>query len=343
MDGTVLDVFNTDPFSFISLTDSINKMPYIPGRAGTVANWIERGITTLTLMIEERNGVLELINPSERGSAGDAFAKRQRKVRVLRVPHYQIDDGVWADEVQEFGSENQVMALQTLVSERAQEHVTSRLDPTLEYQRLGALQGIILNADGSVLYNLFDEFGVTQPITVSFELDSTAANGSVRAACNQMVREIGNSMGGLPFAGVHALVGADFYEALIKNAEVRATYLNQMEAAQLRNGTVYQPFNYGGITFEEYRGATGIDDEDQTIVKPMVEPTEAHFFPVNVPGLYRTVNAPADYIDTVNTIGLPRYNRLWRMDNDKGMKMEIQSNSLSFVTRPRVLRKATLT
>ena len=33
------------------------------------------------------------------------------------------------------------------------------LDPTLEYQRLGAVKGVILNADGSTMYDLFSEFG----------------------------------------------------------------------------------------------------------------------------------------------------------------------------------------
>jgi hypothetical protein len=32
-----------------------------------------------------------------------------------------------------------------------------------------------------------------------------------------------------------------------------------------------------------------------------------YFFPVGVPGLFRQYNAPADFVETANTIGLPRY------------------------------------
>jgi Phage major capsid protein E len=35
--------------------------------------------------------------------------------------------------------------------------------------------------------------------------------------------------------------------------------------------------------------------------------SKAYFFPVGVPGLFRQYNAPADFVETANTIGLPRY------------------------------------
>jgi hypothetical protein len=35
--------------------------------------------------------------------------------------------------------------------------------------------------------------------------------------------------------------------------------------------------------------------------------SKAYFFPVGVPGLFRQYNALADFVETANTIGLPRY------------------------------------
>jgi hypothetical protein len=32
--------------------------------------------------------------------------------------------------------------------------------------------------------------------------------------------------------------------------------------------------------------------------------SKAYFFPVGVPGLFRQYNAPADFVETANTIGL---------------------------------------
>ena len=64
---------------------------------------------------------------------------------------------------------------------RLRQHAQLTLDPTIEYQRVGALKGIILNGDGSTLYNLFTEFGVTPPTEVGFDLaNATPANGALR-------------------------------------------------------------------------------------------------------------------------------------------------------------------
>ena len=52
----VLDVFNNDAFSVLSLTDAINRQPFVPGRAGTVIDWAEAGVTTLDVMLEEIAG-----------------------------------------------------------------------------------------------------------------------------------------------------------------------------------------------------------------------------------------------------------------------------------------------
>jgi hypothetical protein len=328
----MLDVFKADGFSVISLTNAVNKMPYVPGRAGQVIDWNEVGIPTTTVMIEEQSGTLALINPTGRGGPGVSVAKDKRKVRNLTVPHIQIDDTIMAEEVQgvrAFGQENQVQTVMDVVNMRMQQHVSLKIDPTLEYQRMGAVRGIILNPDGSTLYNLFTEFNVSQPAEVAFDL-TNAANGAVRKTCTDVVRTIAAAMGGIPFQGVYAFCSDAFWDDLIKNAEVRATYLNTVAAAELRTGVAFERFNFGGITFENYRGAV-------TGSTQFVLTDKAHFFPVGSPGLWNTVYAPADYIETVNTIGRPRYAKQFPMPNDKGVNLEVQANPLSYCTRPNTL------
>src|SRR3546814_9324559 len=51
---------------------------------------------------------------------------------------------------------------------------------TLEHLRMGALKGVILDADGSVLYDLFDEFDIT-PQTIAYDLGNAGTN--VKAKC----------------------------------------------------------------------------------------------------------------------------------------------------------------
>lgn len=340
---SALDVFKGNAFSVISLTDAVNKIPHVPGRAGQVINWNEQGVSNTGIMLEEKKGILTLIDPTPRGGPGTSTQKEKRTARTLTIPHYEVDDAVYAEEVQgvrAFGSETQVETIMAKIMSRLDGHVSQNLDPTLEYQRLGALKGIILNGDGSTLYNLFTEFGVTAQTTVYMNLAAaaSASTGAIRTKCTGIVRSIANSLGGVAFTGVYGFAGDNFWDALIASKETRETFQAQ-EAAQLRAGAAFASFLYGGIMWENYRGATGDVDADKTMT-PFVDPDEAHCFPVGVPGLFRTVYAPADYIETVNTNGLPRYARQYPMPNGKGVSLESQMNALSYCVRPRALIKA---
>jgi Phage major capsid protein E len=334
----MLDIFKGDAFSVFSLTDRINQLPFIPGRAGTVIDWNEGGVSTLSVGVESISGVLRLIDPSPRGSPGQTTPKNRRNLRMLRIPHYQIDDAVYADEVQgirAFGSETVLQTVMGKVDERMSEHVQLEFDPTLEYQRIGALKGIILNADGSTLYNLFTEFDVDPLADVVFDFDAaTPSPGAIRTACAEIARSIARAMGGLPYGHLHAFCGDSFYDQLIASEETRETYEFQQAASQLRAPSAFTVLQFAEITFENYRGGIGAEE-----VTPFIATDECQIFPVGVPGLFRTLYAPADYIETVNTIGLPRYSKQYPMDNGKGIHMEMQTNALSYCTRPRVLVK----
>ena len=58
---------------------------------------------------------------------------------------------------------------------------------TLEHLRMGALKGVILDADGSTLVNLYDEFEI-QPKEVSCALGT--ATTDVKKKCLEVLRHI---------------------------------------------------------------------------------------------------------------------------------------------------------
>jgi hypothetical protein len=336
-----MDVFSNDAFGLISLTDAFNDLPFVPGRAGTLLPWNESGVATTTVMIEEKAGVITLINPSPRGGVGDAIPKRARTGRPLLIPHYQVNDAIYADEVQgvrEFGTEQSLATVQGAVRSRMAEHTTN-FDATLELQRVGAVKGLILNADGTTLLDLFSAFGVTQETEVDFDLDNASpASGALRKKCAQVVRMLMNNLGAVPLQGVHAFVGDAFFDDLLAHPEVVNSYKNTDMASVLRAGYVYPngekiygAFEFGGIVWENYRGSNGAD--------AMIDTDKAHIFPVGN-NLFKTVFGPADYNETVNTIGLPRYAKQYAFPNDKGIALEMQTNALSYCRRPKALIKA---
>lgn len=331
----MLDIFNSDAFGVVPLTDAINKVKFVPGYVSGRGLFLPTGVTTTSVAIEERDGILSLIAPSPRGGPGTTLDKQKRNLRNIAVPHFQIDDAIMAEEVQgvrAFGSETAVEMVMDKVMERGQIHSQS-LAATQEYSRVGAIKGVVTYADGTTL-DLFALFGVTQETEIAFDFANTPA-GSLMPKVHAVHRQIANILDGVPFSGIEAICGDAFFDDLTTHAEVRETFLNQQEASDLRrsrvtaDGDTFGSFNFGNIRWTNYRGSVG--------GTAFVESDKCHLFPIGVPGLFRTYYAPADYIETVNTRGQRLYVKQWPMQNGKGVNLEVQSNCLEICTRPKVL------
>jgi hypothetical protein len=53
---TMLDIFNNNAFGVVSLTDAINKPVFAPGRLGQMGLFNERGVSTTTIVLEQKAG-----------------------------------------------------------------------------------------------------------------------------------------------------------------------------------------------------------------------------------------------------------------------------------------------
>jgi hypothetical protein len=320
-------------FSLQTLTAAINELPHLPSQLGDSGLFEYSGVATTTVHIEKQGATLSLVAAKARGSVGGPIGRVGRNLRPFIIPHLPLNDAILADEVQgvrAFGTVNEASPLQTRLNEVMRLGM-QRLDYTLEYQRVGALQGIVYDADGStVLYNFFTEFGVSQQ-TLDFVLDS--ATTEVRAKCDEAMNMIDDELGGVMYTGADAWCGRTFWQSLITHKTVKETYLNQAQAAQLRGATT-DAIDFGGVTWHKYRGkANGAE---------MIGTNDAYIVPRGVPGLLIGRFAPADYNETVNTIGLPIYAKGIEMRNGKGWDIEMQSNPMHILTRPRAVIKVTV-
>lgn len=332
----MLDVFNSDAFSVVSLTDAINKLKFVPGYLGSSGLFSESGVTTTSIAIESKNNVLSLVPPTPRGGPGITLDKGKRSMLSVNVPHFEVNDAVMAEEVQNirpFGQESGEDSVMRLVGERMQVDGQSH-EATIEYSRIGAVKGVVTYADGSTL-NLFTTFGVAQQPELGFDLSNpNPADGILRKTCAGVIRTTAAALDGTPFTGLEAICGDNFFDALIMHKEVRATYMNYQAAAELRQayisaGQTFGSFPFGGIQWTNYRGQVG--------AQAFIDPDKCHIYPTGVPGLFRTYFAPADYMETVNTLGQARYARQYVMQNNKGVHLDVQTNNLNLCTRPTAL------
>lgn len=325
-----INIFEDEAFSVSSLTAIINETPVVPGRLAELGLFEEEGSTTVTQQIEKDGDALHLVPAADRGAPGLVVTGSKRVLIPFNAVHLPQTFSIMADEIQgirAFGEQTELQAAQDVVNKRLAK-MRRQLDATHEHQRMGAVLGTVLDADGTtVLLDLYERFGIAVQ-----ELPMELANAStkVRLKAGEALDLQEDALGNIPSAGARALCGKNFWNALIVHKSVEETYLNTQQAAQLR-GDARESFDFGGITWERYRGKVG--------GRSFIPDDEARLVPEGVPELFLSIFAPANYMETANTLGLPYYAKQEPMRLNKGITGEAQSNPLHICTRPRAIIK----
>lgn len=335
-----LDVFNQKPFSMIELSTAVRKTPHSPGLLGSLNLFRPRPIRTTVAAIERLENSLALIETSPRGAPLDEGKRDKRD--IIYKPTVRLAKGhtITADEIQNvraFGSETELEGVVQVIGD-AFSRLRQDVELTHEHMRLGAIQGIVLDADGSTLVNWATELGVSLPGEEDFDLDAASpASGVVRKKCNTVTRGVMRALGGLWVPGSSYLVGLcgdAFWDDLTAHKEVRETYLNTAQAADLRSGNAFERFQYGGITWINYRGT----DDNSTVA---IHTDKCKFVPANVPGLFETAWSPGESLAFVNTRGQDLYAMIVRdKDRDMWVRPEVYSYPLYICTQPTALFSA---
>ena len=282
---------------------------------------------------------MNLIEPSPRGAPGQTIGDDERNKITFEIDHYEINDFVFADEVQgirELGSTDTLETIQGRIKTKQRRHARN-FDLTLEHQRVGAIKGMVLSGKGRILHNLYNRYNLAVPDEIQLGLTSQVA-GIASVIKEDVVNVIEDELDSI-YTGMHAMTGRAFHYALWDQKEVRETFLADNQGYRLRDGAP-DKFRVGNITFERYR--TGRKATAAHGGNAYIADNEARVFPTGVPDLFLTRFAPADLENTVNTIGLPRYSHQYAMPNGKGRHLDSQMNAISICTRPSVLRKLTI-
>jgi hypothetical protein len=339
MPGLTINPFATDAYSVATLTEAINRLPYnIYGRVGELGIFEDKGVTTTSVIVEEQGGVLNLLPTSPRGAPSLLNKMGKRKARSFVIPHIGLDDVVLPEEVQgvrAFGSASELASINQIILDKLQA-MKNKHDQTREWLKVGALKGVLLDADGStVLYNFFDEFGITAQ-TVTFPFSTTTTD--VLGVCNTVNRWMEDHLHGDTMSSVYCLCSPTFFDALVAHPNVKAAFM-YFQTQQALGGDYRKGFKFGGITFEEYRGTAS--DPTGTAHR-FIPDGSAQFFPMGTTSTFKTFFAPADFNETVNTIGLPYYSKQAPRKFDRGTDLHTQSNPLPICLRPELLVQGNL-
>lgn len=331
-----MDVFNSSAFSMTSLSGAVEKIDYVPNLLGTLNIFEPMPVRTRSIFVDRRTTGLTLIPESPLGSPPEEREHDDREAIPLMTRRLAKGFTLYAHEVDGIRAFNGESEMQQVQAEflRRMASVRQDMEATHELHRLGAVQGILTDADGTTTYSYFTEFGVSQAAEIDFELDDATTN--VRAKCQIVIRNMQKAAKGAmgPGVQVHAICGDAFFDALVDHDSVRDTYLNYSAAAALREPTAYTSFNFGGIVFHNYRGT----DDGSTIA---VNTDKAKFFPVGARDVFKVAYAPAEFAPFVNTPGQPLYAmNIPDRDRQAWTRGEMYSYPLYFCQRPDMLQRA---
>lgn len=330
----MLNPFDNNAFNMTALTDSINILPNNYGRIEQLKIFRNKPVRMRQITVEEKNGVLNLLPSQVPGAPGTVGKRGKRTLRSMTIPHIPHDDTILPEEVQgirAFGSENELQSLSQVMVEHLQT-MRNKHAITLEHLRMGALKGVVYDADGSVLLNLYDTFNIT-PKEVIFALGT--ATTDVKKKCLEVVRHIEDNLRGEFMKNIHALVSPEFFDQLTSHPSVKEAYSRWQEGKALRDD-MREAFPFGGIVFEEYRGQA---TDAKGTVRRFIKANEGHCFPMGTADTFRTYFAPADFNETVNTLGKPIYAKQESRKFERGTDLHTQSNPLPVCLRPGVLVK----
>lgn len=335
----MLDIFNSDGFSLTRLTARVNDLPYVPGQIGRAGYFEEDGINTTTFAIEKRPEGLALVGPTPRGGPGETIVLGEDDLRVFNVPHFQRDDALLADEVQNrraFGTEDELETVLSRVDRKIDRHLRD-FDATLEHQRVGAIKGIVTNKAGGVMINLYTAFDITPPTPINFALDTDSTN--LQAKSRDVIYYLEDTLD-VAYTGIDAWCGRNFWNKLTDHPYLREAYLALRDRVRLMGQAEVDMIDAFGITWHRYK--TGTKAKAANGGATFIGENECRFVIRGVPGMFITRFAPADYMETVNTDGLPRYLKRLPRQDDKGINLQVQTNPITMCTRPEGLLSAVI-
>lgn len=332
--AVIVNPFDAGGFSLAHMSQAIMLIPNTYGRINQMGLFADEPISQRTVILEMMEGSLSLLPTRPVGAPATVGKNDTRKVRSFTVPHIPHNDVVLPEEVQGirgFGLAAGEDAIATVMARKLSK-MRLRHAQTLEYMRAAALSGQTKDGEGNVLYNWFEEFGITQT-SVDFKLGT--ANTDIVQKCRAISRHMDENLKGESMTSIMALVSPGFFDKFIKHSAVKDAYkyfqsgpVNPLRE-DLRHG-----FTFGGVHFVEYYGSVTLAN-GQTA--RLITDDEGVAFPLGTQDTFRTIFAPANFMECVGTLGVELYAKQMMREDGTGVDIFTQSNPLPIVKRPALL------
>lgn len=308
-------------FGFKALTNTINNLPATPTILRSLGLFKPKYLTTTYIKLGLYNAELELVETAPRGYLGKPVKDEYSVTDSFECTHLALYDEIHPSDVQnllEFGSNNKLKTIADRVGEKLAV-MKNNLEYTREHLIFGALNGKILDKDGTELVDIYSKFGITKKnLTISASAP-VLANEFEKIKQN-LRKSAGNSL----IQGWICLCSWGFFSAITGHESVKEAWKFYNQAKDYATGFDGE-FSTNGIRFiiyeQDYGSGLKIGDD------------KAIFFPV-IPDGYAEFFAPADLNDAVNTIAKPYYAIREQKPMNMGWGIHAESNPLPLPMKP---------
>ncbi len=327
---TITNPFDAGGYSLAEMTRAINILPNIYTRLGQLGLFRFEGITQRTVVIEAREGVLSLLPSVPLGAPATVGTREGRTMRSFAVPWIPHNDVILPADIQgvrAIGSGSDADPLVAVMT-RKLTLMRNKHAQTREYMEINALRGIVKDGAGTTLYDYFTEFGITQQQT-DFVLGT--ATTKVQQKVRAVLRQIETELKGETMTGVRALVSPEFFDKLIGHATVETAYQYYASGAQPLRENMRRAFPFAGILFEEYNASVTLSNGT---TERLIPAGEGIAFPMGTIDTFTTYGAPANLIETANTVGLELYARQMTRERGDGIDLLTEASILPVNKRP---------
>lgn len=344
--STPLDYLNAPEFSDDRLTEAINVAEYMTGRPAQLGIFRDVPIPTTYVRIGISEDEIAIIPSRERGGESNVNMRGNRGALNLDVPHFPLDDAISPSDVQNilaWGEERAFTMLGDVVTQK-QETMRLKHERTWHFLDWGALRGLIVDAEGTLIADLYEEFGITQPVQdFAFGTAGTDVPGLLRGVKSRVGRELR----GAPTTGLRVFASADWFDGFVSHASVTEALKHYGAPGQANpaRDDVVDEFRFANVVVERvdeefsHRTANGTFE-----MLPAIAEGEALAVPMGT-NYFRRYNAPPDSIDLANRAPDPAakiFVSTEDLPHGKGREMHTESNILPICARPQIITRLTM-